>query len=352
MTENKNTPSPQANAIAAKKKDKIVSFLLNYALYIIIILIVLAVCIQHPRFLSYGNFITIVKQASTKGIMALGVAGMIVLTGTDLSAGRIIGLSAAVTGSLVQASNVAAKFYPGMKPVPIIVALFASILVAVVISLVNGFGVAYLKMHAFIISLGTQLIAYGLLLIYLGNQPTPMTPISGFTDAFRKITNGEIKLGGIHIPYLVIYFIICSVIMWVIWNKTTFGKNMFAVGGNMEAATVSGINVNRNIMLVYLIGGIMYGIAAFLETGRLSNADGNTGANYELDAISACVIGGVSFNGGVGTIPGVIVGTLILQLINFVLYYTNVNPYLQFVIKGLIIIIAVAIDVRKYIEKK
>ena len=153
-------------------------------------------------------------------------------------------------------------------------------------------------------------------------------------------------------PNLVIFLIICAVIMWVIWNKTTIGKNMFAIGGNPEAAAVSGVNVARSIMLVYLIAGVLYGTAAFLEAGRVQSVTTSTGLNYDLDAISGCVIGGVSFSGGVGTIPGVLIGVIILQVINYSLYYLGVNAYLQYIIKGLIIILAVAIDVRKYIAKK
>ena len=127
---------------------------------------------------------------------------------------------------------------------------------------------------------------------------------------------------------------------------------MFAIGGNMEAAAVSGVNISRSIMGVYLVAGVLYGIAAFLEAGRIQSVNTGTGLNYDLDAISGCVIGGVSFAGGVGTIPGVIIGVIILQVINYSLNFLGVNPYLQYIIKGLIIILAVSIDVRKYIAKK
>ena len=120
----------------------------------------------------------------------------------------------------------------------------------------------------------------------------------------------------------------------------------------MEAAAVSGVNISRSIMGVYLVAGVLYGIAAFLEAGRIQSVNTGTGLNYDLDAISGCVIGGVSFAGGVGTIPGVIIGVIILQVINYSLNFLGVNPYLQYIIKGLIIILAVSIDVRKYIAKK
>jgi hypothetical protein len=127
---------------------------------------------------------------------------------------------------------------------------------------------------------------------------------------------------------------------------------MFAVGGNMEAAAVSGVNVAKTIMLVYLLAGVLYGIASFLEAARITSVGANTGINYELDAISAVVVGGVSFSGGVGTIQGVVIGAVIMQAIVYALQFLGVNPYIQYIIRGLIIILAVSIDVRKYIVKK
>ena len=140
--------------------------------------------------------------------------------------------------------------------------------------------------------------------------------------------------------------------MWFIWNKTKLGKNMFAIGGNPEAAAVSGVNITKNIMIIFIISGMLYGLAGFLEAGRVGSTTSNTGINYDLDAISACVVGGVSFSGGVGTIPGVILGTLILQFINYGLNFIGVSHYLQYIVKGLIIILAVSIDVRRYLVKK
>ena len=203
-------------------------------------------------------------------------------------------------------------------------------------------------MHAFIISLGTQLIAYGALCLYIDSQKGGAQPIASLDPRYIELVNGY-WLG---IPHLVYFMVICAVIMWFVWNKTTLGKNMFAIGGNPEAAAVSGVNVAKNIMMIYLVAGILYGIAAFLEAGRIQSVTTATGTNYDLDAISGCVIGGVSFSGGVGTIPGILIGVIILQVINYSLYYLGVNAYLQYIIKGLIIILAVAIDVRKYIAKK
>ncbi|MDR2390401.1 MAG: galactose/methyl galactoside ABC transporter permease MglC [Planctomycetota bacterium] len=328
-------------------------WLLDYSLYIILGILVVGVVVVEPTFLSFSNLSKIMTQASTRGILALGVAGMIVYTGTDLSAGRILGCSAAVSASLLQSVTYASRMYPGItEPVPMIIPLVLSILVAMFFCSINAFGFAVLKMHPFIISLGTQLIAYGSLCLYIDSQAGGAQPLASLDPRYISAVNGFFDLGFMRLPYLVVYLAACASAMWVIWNKTVLGKNMFAIGGNPEAAAVSGVNVTRNIFGVYLVAGVLYGIAAFLEAGRVQSVTTATGLNYDLDAISGCVIGGVSFTGGVGTIPGVLIGVIILQVINYSLYYLEVNAYLQYIIKGLIIIMAVAIDVRKYIHKK
>ncbi|MDR0653254.1 MAG: galactose/methyl galactoside ABC transporter permease MglC [Synergistaceae bacterium] len=328
-------------------------WLLNYSLYIILGVLIIAVIVAEPNFMSFSNLSKILAQASTRGILALGVAGMIVYTGTDLSAGRILGCCAAVSASLLQSVTYASRMYPNItEPLPIVIPLLLSILLAIAFCALNAFGFAVLKMHPFIISLGTQLIAYGTLCLYIDSQKNGAQPLASLDSRYINVVNGSFDLGFMNLPYLVIYLFICSAVMWVIWNKTTLGKNMFAIGGNPEAAAVSGVNVTRNIFGVYVVAGILYGIASFLEAGRVQSVTTATGLNYELDAISGCVIGGVSFTGGVGTIPGVLIGVIILQVINYSLYFLGVNPYYQYIIKGLIIILAVAIDVRKYIAKK
>ncbi|MEG2770171.1 MAG: beta-methylgalactoside transporter, partial [Oscillospiraceae bacterium] len=196
-------------------------------------------------------------------------------------------------------------------------------------------------------------IAFGCTCIYINSQTGGAQAISTFNQKFLNFVNGGFQITEtFKIPYLICYFAIAAIVMWVVWNKTALGKNMFAIGGNKDAAAVSGVNITKNIMGVYIIAGVLYGIAAFLEAGRIQSVNTGTGLNYDLDAISGCVIGGVSFSGGVGTIPGIIIGVVILQFINYSLNFLSVNPYLQYIIKGAIIILAVAIDVRKYIAKK
>lgn len=340
--------SVRKKAVNVLFNKKFTDFLLNYALYIVLALMIIVFIIIEPKFLSPNNFIKIITQASTRGIMALGVAGLIVLQGTDLSAGRVLGLCAIISSSLFQSITYASRMYPDLPALPFFVPLLVAVVIGGIFGAINGFGVSKLHLHPFIVTLGTQLIAYGVGCIYIDRPPLGAQPIANFDPRYTKLVNGDL----FGIPYLVIYLAIAAVIMWIVWNKTTLGKNMFAIGGNPEAAAVSGVNVVKNIMIIFIIAGMLYGVAGFLEGGRSGSTNSNTGINYELDAISACVVGGVSFSGGIGTIPGVLIGTVLLQCINYGLIFIEVNSYWQYIIRGLIIIFAVSIDVRKYLTKK
>ena len=337
---------------AKLNKQSLENFFLNYALYIVLFIMILFFIVKEPSFLSVKNFTNILTQASTRGIMALGVAGLIVLQGTDLSAGRILGFTAIVSASLLQSTTYVARMYPDLKQLPLIVPLIAAMVVGGIFGAINGFGVAKLKLHAFIITLGTQLIAYGITCIYVDRPPLGAQPVANLDERYSNFVNGSLSIGSVEIPYLIFYLAIAAIIMWFIWNKTKLGKNMFAIGGNPEAAAVSGVNIVKNMMIIFIIAGALYGVAGFLEAARAGSTSTMTGFNYELDAISACVVGGVSFSGGVGTIPGVLIGAVLLQVINYGLNFVGVNAYWQYIIRGLIIIIAVSLDVRKYLAKK
>lgn len=335
-------------------KKKLTDFLLNYGIYIVFFLMIVAIIITDPKFVSLNTFTTILTQSSTRCILALGVAGLIVLAGTDLSVGRMVGLGGVIAASLLQDPNFARRIYPNLPSSWEFIALviLGVVVLLALASTVSGVMVATLHMHPFIATLGMQLILYGVCSTYY-NQ-IGGSPIGSLNESFKKIAQGKlIDLGANgSISYLLIYAIIAIGIMWFIWNKTRLGKNMFAVGGNSEAAEVSGVNVTKTIILVFMMAGICYGFASVLELGRTGSATNNLGVNYELDAISACVVGGVSFNGGVGSIGGVVLGVLLLQVINYGLAFINVDPYLQYIVRGLIILVAVSIDMRKYVKKK
>jgi len=336
------------------QKQKVTNFLLSYGIYIVFALMILVIVIMDPSVLTLNSLTTILTQSSTRCMLALGVAGLIVLAGTDLSVGRMVGLGAVLSASLLQEPEFARRIFPGLPSNWgfIFLVILLVVVILAVSSGISGAMVAKLKMHPFIATLGMQLILYGVCSTYynwIGGSP-----IGSLNENFKAIAQGKLIDfgGGASLSFLVLYAAVAVAVVWFIWNKTTFGKNMFAVGGNTEAAAVSGVNVDRTIVKTFVLAGILYGLASVLEVGRTGSATNNLGVNYETDAISACVVGGVSFNGGVGTIGGVLLGVLLLQAINFGLAYVNVDPYLQYIVKGLIILIAVAIDMRKYVKKK
>ncbi len=339
-----------------KKPFNWAEFLLNNAIAIILILLLVVIVIIEPRFLSLVNFRNILAQASTRLIFGLGVGGIIIAKGTDLSLGRQVGITAVVSASLLQAVDYAYRMYPNLPKLPIIVPVLAVIIIAATLSGINGFVVAKLKVDPFVATLGMQVIAFGLTSIYFDRPPYGAQPIGGLDKDFMNWAQGALRIGPagdpyIQIPYLIIYAAIVTVIVWTLWNKTRFGKNMYAVGGNIEAATVSGVNVFKALMSTYIFAGILYGLGGALEAARVGSATNRTGEGYELDAIAACIVGGLSFNGGIGTVPGIVFGTLIFMVISYGLNFIGISPYLQYIVKGLIIIIAVAIDSRKYMKR-
>ncbi|HDY7920694.1 TPA: galactose/methyl galactoside ABC transporter permease MglC [Vibrio vulnificus] len=320
------------------------------AIYAVLLILLAVIVIQEPSFLSLRNLSNILTQSSVRVIIALGVAGLIVTQGTDLSAGRQVGLAAVISATLLQSIDNVNKVFPGIGEVPIVAVIICVCLIGAIIGLVNGVIVAYLKVTPFIATLGTMIIVYGINSLYY--DAVGASPIAGFDERFTTFTQGFINLGGFRFSYITFYAIIAIVFMWVLWNKTVFGKNIFAVGGNPEAAKVSGVNVPLTLLKVYALSGVLYAFGGMLEAGRIGSATNNLGFLYELDAIAACVVGGVSFAGGVGSIAGVVTGVLIFTVINYGMTYIGVSPYWQYIIKGSIIVFAVALDSMKYANKK
>ncbi len=326
---------------------------INNSLYIFLVAAIVAIQIMSPNFLSARSIVNIISLSAANLPIALGIAGAIILTGTDLSAGRIVGLVACVAASLLQATGYPNKMFPDLETMPLILVFLITIAIGGIIGFVNGFCTAKFNLHPFIVTLSTQLIVYGFLLMYLMLGSNNGQSISGLDPSYTGFITGSIlSVGGTPIPNFVWYALIITVIMWFIWNKTAFGKNMFAVGSNPEAANVSGVNVKWTIIAVFILAGVMYGITGFIEAARIGSNTASTGQNYELDAIAACVIGGVSFVGGIGKIRGVIIGVVMLRLIFVGLTFLSIDQNMQYVIKGLIILVACAIDMRKYLVRK
>lgn len=321
--------------------------IMNGGIYLVLCILLLGIVVKDPTFLSLINIQNILTQSSVRIIIALGVAGLIVTQGTDLSVGRQVGLSALVSATLLQSVTNVNKVYKGMPTLRIPLVILLVVVIGAVIGLVTGLVVAKLKVVPFVATMGSMVIVYGINSLYYDSVGA--SPVAGFDKKYSMLAQGFLfKIGRIGLPFLVIYAVLAIIFMWTLWNKTVFGKNLFAVGGNPEAARVSGVNVARTILIVYMLSGIMYSIGGFLEAARIGSATNNLGNMYEMDAIAACVVGGVSFSGGVGKISGVVAGVIIFTLINYGLSYIGVSPYWQYIIKGLIIITAVAIDVLKY----
>ena len=348
--------SKESKALERQAWDakRVGNLLLNNALLILMIIAVIYIAVVNPNFLKPASIINILSQTAAYLPAALGIGGCIVLTGTDLSAGRIVGLTACISASLLQsAANLANKMWPEIGTLPIWVVIPVAMLIGAAFGAFNGFFVAKFKLHPFIVTLGTQLIVYTLLLLYVQMGNNKGMAISNLDASYTDFVKGELfSVGDTPVPRYVLFAVILTLIMWFIWNKTTFGKNMFALGANEEAARVSGVNVFLTTILVFALAGAMYGFTGFIEGARIGSNTANTGFNYELDAIAACVIGGVSFVGGIGKIRGIVVGVLMLRLIFIGLSMMKVDPNLQYLIKGGIILFACALDMRKYLVKK
>lgn len=332
------------SAVSLKTRN----FFSQNAIYIVLVVLVVVIAIWDPRFLSFTVLRDILLQSSTRAIIALGAAMILITGGVDLSTGRVVGLTAVLSASMLQTSDYARRFFPDMPELPLWLPILIAIIAGVLVGLLNGFIISKFSVPPFIATLGTMVMVYGINSIYFDLPPNDSQPIGGLRDDFTNLGSGYI----FNVPIIVLIAIGISVIVWILFNKTVLGKNMYAIGGNKEAAIVSGINVGRNLLILYAIAGALYGLGGVLEAARTGGATNNYGNMYELDAIAACVVGGVSTSGGIGTVPGVLAGVLIFGVINYGLTFIGVSPYWQLIIKGLIIVTAVAFDIRKYLAKK
>ncbi len=332
---------------------RIQDFLTQNAIYVVLVVLILGIALYDNSFLSFTAFRDILLQSSTRAIIALGAAFILISGGTDLSSGRVVGLTAVISASMLQTMDYPRRFFPDLPELPLWLPILLAILAGLVVGLINGVIVAKFNVPPFIATLGTMVIVYGINSLYFDMKPNESQPIGGLREDFSHLGTGFFGPSGPYsVPYIVVIAIAVAAFVWVIFNKTRLGKNMYAIGGNVQAATVSGINVAYNLIVIYGIAGALYGLAGVLEAARTGGATNNYGNMYELDAIAACVVGGVSVAGGVGTVPGVLAGVLIFGVINYGLTFIGVSPYWQLIIKGLIIVAAVAFDIRKYVAKR
>lgn len=340
------------NFKAMSSKDKtrfIANWLLDHAMIIIIILMAIYVQTQKPAFFGVPSLVNIMSLTAARLPMALGVAGCIVLAGTDLSGGRVAGLTAFVAAILLQKAGASGKILADIGPQNLLLVVLVVMIIGALIGMVNGFCMGKFKLHPFIVTLATQMITYGLYLTVSGSkQVSSLDP--SYTTNF--VTKSLFKIGPTAVPTYVLLAIILTAIVWFVWNKTTFGKNMFAVGSNEEAARVSGVNVLLTIIGVFMMAGALYGYTGFVEAARLGSSTATLGLNYESDAIASAVIGGVSFVGGTGKISGVILGVFMMQLIMSGMTFLGISGNVTYIIKGAVILVACILDMRKYMTKK
>ena len=331
-------------------------FLLKNGLYIAIVIIFIALCAITPavkgvQLLTLNNVLNILQQASPRMFLALGVAGLILLAGTDLSIGRMVGMGM-VTATIImhQGINTGSVFghifdFTGLPiPARVILALVMCIIFTTCFTTIAGCFTARFKMHPFISTMANMLIIFGL--------TTYATKGVSFGAIEANITNMIMPRIGVF-PTIILWAVAAVAIVWFIWNKTTFGKNLYAVGGNAEAAAVSGISVFKVTVGAFMLAGILYGFGAWLECIRMfGSGSAAYGQGWETDAIAACVVGGVSFTGGIGKISGVVVGVLIFTALTYSLTILGIDTNLQFIFSGIIILVAVTLDCLKYVQKK
>lgn len=310
------------NVVVKKKRPKKVVFEKMYALLTLVLLSVI-LSILSPHFLTTENLLSIALQTAIIAIIALGQIYVIISGGIDLSVGSIVALSGVVTAQLLVS---------GVNP---ILAILVGVLAGTLLGFINGFIIAKGNLPPFIVTLGMMGVARGLSLVM-----TDGLPISSLPESFTVLGNGTLL--GIPIP--VIFLIIAASIAAFILSKTIFGRYVYSIGSNEEAARLSGINVNTNKIMIYAICGLMSGLAGVLMSARLVSAQPSAGTGYELDAIAAVVIGGASLVGGVGTVGGTIIGAFIMGVLRNGLNLLNVSPFWQQIAIGVIIVLAVYID--------
>jgi methyl-galactoside transport system permease protein len=327
-------------------KIKTKEFLSKYTTFVTFVALVFILSIlTRGRALSWDSIKTLIVAESVRAFVSLGVGMIIITRGIDLSIGYVVCLTASVAASFAQDPALATAIYPG-RSFPLIVPILAGITAGGIFGLFNGVLVAYGKLPPFIATLGTMVIARGIQLIY-----TRAAIVSSLTAPFKAIAQTSIGPAKFQIPLLGIYVIIITFIVWVLLKHTRQGTNFYAIGGNAQAARVSGINVEKELVCVYSYAGLLYGCAGVLLASRLALANSLTANGMELDAIAAVTVGGVSQTGGVGTVSGMIIGVFTMGIINYGMSFMAIDSFYQYLVKGGIIIVAVFFDMKKYAKR-
>jgi methyl-galactoside transport system permease protein len=326
--------------------NKIKQYLSKYTTFATFIFLVLVLAIlTRGQALNWASAKTLIIAESVRAFASLGVGMIIITKGIDLSIGYVVCLCASVAASFAQVSTYESALYYGHS-FPLFVPIIAGILAGGIFGLFNGVLVAYGKLPPFIATLGTMSIARGIQLIY-----TKAAIVGSLNANFKALAQSSVGPAVFSVPYLGIYVVVITLVIWILLKHTRQGTNFYAIGGNAQAARVSGINVERDLLCVYFYAGLLYGAAGVLQAGRLGLANALTANGMELDAIAAVTVGGVSQSGGVGTVGGMIIGVFTMGLINYGMSFLSIDSYYQLLVKGAIIIVAVFFDMKKYARR-
>lgn len=326
-TQSENTSN---NFTLMKRLGKVYN---KIGIFMVLIVMVVVLSFLTPEFLSYINITNVLRQITFIAIIGLGATAIIVTRGIDLSPGSIVGITSVVVASVAHPNQY-----------PLVVTLLIGLLVGTLAGLINGSIVAFSGIPPFIVTLGMYTAARGAAMLYCDGRP-----VNDLSSSFVFLGQG--KLFGIPVPVIVL--VIMAIITHIMLTQTKFGRNVFALGGNEQAAIISGVNVRKIKILVYTFAGFLASLAGVLLTARIASGQSGLGVGFELDAIAAAVIGGTSLSeGGVGTIFGTVSGALVIGVINNGMDLLNINAYWQQIVKGMIIVLAVIIDSLKYKKSK
>ncbi|SCK22888.1 ABC transporter permease [Vogesella sp. LIG4] len=276
------------------------------------------------------RLLVMILQVSVIGIIAVGVTQIIIMGGIDLSSGSVVALTAMVSASLAQTSDLGRAVFPSLTDLPMVVPLLSGLVVGLACGLLNGFVIARTAIPPFIATLGVMVTARGLAKWYTKGEP-----ISMLSDSYASIGSGITP---------VLIFLGVAALFHIVMSYTRYGKYTYAIGANRSAARVSGINVNKHLVLVYTMAGLLSGLAGVVTSARAVSGQAGMGMMYELDAIAAAVIGGTSLNGGLGKITGTVIGVLILGVVTSGFTFLRIDAYYQEIVKGIIIVVAVVAD--------
>ncbi len=318
------TPVADKSAFAKIREMGFAEIYRRYGTILIFVGIFILASLVSPTFLTEGNLTNVLRQVVVVSLLACGVTFIIILGHIDVSLGSVLALTGTIAASVMSMT----------QSLPL--ALAAGVGLGMVTGLINGFVITYFRIPAFIMTLAMTTVARGAELLYTGG-----VPVTNLGD-FKVIGQGS--LGIIPVSVVILFFVIGAT--WVLLNKTKFGRYVYAVGGNPKAAIASGINADRVVIKAFILNGVLCAVAGIVYMSRINSGQPAGGLSYEFDAITAVVVGGTSLMGGTGTITGTIVGALIIGVINNILNLLNVSSYWQQIIKGLIIAVAVILDVK------